>query len=649
MKLSRIRQLVRRLVMFSLVGGIVFAAGTLLLVLLVQHFGMSEKPSEAVQLVVSILLSYVLSRHFVWRDRATKRGAIVRFTVSRVSAAVLAWIIYAALVEVGINYVLANTAAIVLTMGINFALSDKWVFEQSEVASNSEDLSDLRLTWRDALLVGNCIVGFFGLLWFVVPLLFVPLVLLVFAGLAMGMISFVLLSVLYPHRDEEQFQRLQLPEPDGRSTTRIAILIPARHEEQVLPTTIVRAAWGQRLHRSHTIMVIVNDDDPGTEHVARVAASVVNRHLTKNSNYDELHDLLHDALDSTTPGAVTVPDGVVRVIRYPLAGQSPSKPKQLNYGFNLVKDDYDMFTILDAESIAAERLLLHVDQAVRDNPTVDIFQGGVQLMPLSLPPGRRGWIFRLWRDTTKWFSWHNILEYYRWFSGQMQFQSDVGFMPLGGNTVFIRSQLLRQTEGWPDELTEDCALGVKAAVLYDAKTVAFYMPELATREEPPDTLQGFIKQRVRWNQGFLYTLITGSWRKLPGSWRRIIALVVLSVPFFQGSMAIMIPVTLITMVAVKSPPLLVLMMFVPFLLVLVTILMQIVHLHEFGKRFGVKVDFHLYLILPATSFIYQFLLTYCAARAAARHFKGDTTWQKTAHSGHHVHELMARRSKEQSA
>jgi hypothetical protein len=54
-------------------------------------------------------------------------------------------------------------------------------------------------------------------------------------------------------------------------------------------------------------------------------------------------------------------------------------------------------------------------------------------------------------------------------------------VPLGGNTVFIRRELMVRAGGWPDNLAEDCALGVLLCTRYDAKVVAAYEPHFAIR------------------------------------------------------------------------------------------------------------------------------------------------------------------------
>ena len=74
----------------------------------------------------------------------------------------------------------------------------------------------------------------------------------------------------------------------------------------------------------------------------------------------------------------------------------------------------------------------------------EVVQGATQLMNFS----------------SSWFSVRNVLEYYFWFKSRLHFHASAGFIPLGGNTVFLRREWLEAAGGWdPDCLAEDCDLG----------------------------------------------------------------------------------------------------------------------------------------------------------------------------------------------
>ena len=99
----------------------------------------------------------------------------------------------------------------------------------------------------------------------------------------------------------------------------------------------------------------------------------------------------------------------------------------------------------------------------------DVVQAGVQLMNVH----------------TNWWSLRNCLEYYFWFRSRLHFHAEKRFIPLGGNTVFTRTELLREVGGWdPNCLAEDCEIGVRLSTRGAVVAVA-YDPQAVTREETP--------------------------------------------------------------------------------------------------------------------------------------------------------------------
>ncbi|MDQ4073872.1 MAG: glycosyltransferase, partial [Thermoproteota archaeon] len=73
---------------------------------------------------------------------------------------------------------------------------------------------------------------------------------------------------------------------------------------------------------------------------------------------------------------------------------------------------------------------------------------------------------------------------------------------LGGTSNFFRTSALQTLGGWDEKnVTEDADLGVRLA-RNRAKTVPF---DSITWEEAPPKLYPWLRQRVRWNKGFIYT------------------------------------------------------------------------------------------------------------------------------------------------
>jgi cellulose synthase/poly-beta-1,6-N-acetylglucosamine synthase-like glycosyltransferase len=236
---------------------------------------------------------------------------------------------------------------------------------------------------------------------------------------------------------------------------------------------------------------------------------------------------------------------------------------------------------------------------------------------------------------THWWSLRNTLEYFFWFASRLHFHARNGFIPLGGNTVFVRTDLLRLVEGWDtDCLAEDCELGIRLSVA-GAKVAVAYSPELATREETPPTLTGLIKQRTRWNQGYLQVLRRGEWRRLPTVGKRMMARYMLAMPFMQAFSGLMVPVSLATIFFFRAPMPFVLFTYVPLAATLATLVVEVIGLAEFNRMFDLKVRVRDYVKLILGAMPYQFLLAFAALRASFREVRGERGWEKTEHVGAH--------------
>ncbi|MFE1592311.1 glycosyltransferase [Nocardia sp. NPDC058705] len=452
-----------------------------------------------------------------------------------------------------------------------------------------------------------------------------------FSVFAMVMSCSFLVSLVYMHRESGLEGQLLLAEPDGPAREAIAVLIPARHETDVLAHTLLNTAWTQRDHPAHRVVTVINDDDPETCAVAATTAHIVNEGFARGHGYDRIRRDLDEAL-RFAPARTHETPGPVQLLIYPLRDRPPNKPQQLNYAFWQLRDQFTVFTILDAESLAAPGLLCAVDQAFQDNPEVEIIQGGIQLMD----PQITGTFWRrAGQRLHRWYAWHNLLEYTRWFSSQMRYQSDRGFMPLGGNTVFLRAELLAKSGGWPMSLTEDCELGIRATAVHRARTLTFYDPRLTTREETPPSLLTLVKQRRRWNIGFLQSLVAGNWRSLPTVRSRMVAVWILSMSLFQTISLAILPLTLITLFWIKSPAPLAVAVCLPTIPIVLGIALQLLQIREYGRIYARRVPWHVYPLFVVTFYPYQLVLSFAALQAVVWYAMGKLGWDKTAHVGDH--------------
>jgi cellulose synthase/poly-beta-1,6-N-acetylglucosamine synthase-like glycosyltransferase len=283
----------------------------------------------------------------------------------------------------------------------------------------------------------------------------------------------------------------------------------------------------------------------------------------------------------------------------------------------------DVVAVFDAEDLVHPGLLAAVEaQMVRDRCAA--LQAGVQLM-------------NFW---SSWFAVRNVLEYYFWFRSRLHLQANLGFIPLGGNTVFVRRTLLDLLGGWDANcLAEDCDLGVRLSS-HGFTVSVMYDPELVTREETPATVGQFARQRTRWNQGFLQVLRKGDWKLLPRRGQRCLAVFTLATPFLQSCTGLLAIGSVAMMILVSMPAALALLSWVPIIPALMCLAVELLALTDFDRTFGLRPRLRDYIRLAVGTPVFQGLLAYAAIRAVARQLRGDHSWEKTAHAGLHDLELV---------
>ena len=281
---------------------------------------------------------------------------------------------------------------------------------------------------------------------------------------------------------------------------------------------------------------------------------------------------------------------------------------------------HQVVTVFDAED-DIDRNIFNMINTVMIKEGVGVVQGGVQLMNFK----------------DHWFGIHNCLEYFFWFKSRLHFHARVGMIPLGGNTVFIRRDLLQRVNGWDEHcLTEDADIGLRLSVLGEPIRV-IYDAQHVTREETPDTISSFIKQRTRWQQGFIQILWKGTWRSMPHFWQRALACYTLSYPYFQAILTVLIPLTLLEMFLLKEPVIITMLSFLPLYTLVLQLIISIVgaflFTHEYKNKFSL-----VNLIMMIITFLpYQWMLGISAIRGTYREVFKQTNWEKTTHKGAHRH------------
>ena len=368
------------------------------------------------------------------------------------------------------------------------------------------------------------------------------------------------------------------------------ILLPARNEEEVLRETMQKIYDLNYPKELQQIIAICREDDPNT--IAEAQAKI-----------DELGD----------------PNVQLLVFN----DKPINKPHGLNLALQVARGD--VVTIFDAED-EPHPDILNIINTTMLNDDVDVVQSGVQLM----------------NHNTKWFCFLNVLEYFFWFKSSLHFFANVGMTPLGGNTVFVRRELMEALGGWDETcLTEDADLGIRLALSH-ARMRVIYDDEFVTREETPHTIEQFIKQRTRWNQGFIQILFKGEWLRLDTSYQRLLAFYVLVLPEVQAFFTLLIPVSLFTFFLIKLPLWMSLLTFLPLYIFIMGILIDQAGLYEFLKAHRRPWSIREAAIMLFASVPYQLLLGLGALRAVARFIHGATNWEKTAHIGQHRREKIAR-------
>ncbi len=297
-----------------------------------------------------------------------------------------------------------------------------------------------------------------------------------------------------------------------------------------------------------------------------------------------------------------------------------NKPHALNVGLKQVRND--IVVIFDAED-TPHREIFNIANTLIKNENSDVLQSGVQLMNYQ----------------SNWYSTLNVLEYYFWFKSTLQFFASCGIIPLGGNSVFFRKECLDYVNGWDEScLTEDADIGIKLSSI-GAKIDVVYDENHVTLEESPLKLSSFIKQRTRWNQGFIQILLKRDWLKLPKQNQRFLAGYILISPELQVLMLVYIPVAISIALLIQLPVWLSLLTILPILILFLQLITYNIGLYLFTKDYKFKYSLVYVFKILLTYIPYQFVLGLSALRALIRTAHNNVSWEKTPHANAHRRSL----------
>ena len=392
--------------------------------------------------------------------------------------------------------------------------------------------------------------------------------------------AFMIYLMMYAWENPDHIKKNRSPEKFLPPKYSFAVFIPARHEEAVIADTIRSVSKLDYPDDMKEVLILINRNDDA------------------------------ETIRITKETIANLGQGNIRLVDFdgPLG-------KSVGLNIGLKNTDMDVITIFDAEDEIHPDILNVVNTTMIQN-RADIVQSGVQLMNFD----------------SNWYSLFNVMEYYFWFKSVLHFFANNGMIPLGGNTVFFKKHWLERVGGWDEKnLTEDADIGIRMSTA-GARTKVIYDEQHATREETPPSVEQFIKQRTRWNQGFIQVLFKGVWLKLPKKRQKFLAVYVLTWLFFQGMLFVLLPFSIVLALFFEMSPVLGLVVNLPFYALGFLYVILNIGLYEFCKNYGIK--YSPILILKTAIFYipFQILLGISAFRAIIRQSFGNITWEKTAHT-----------------
>jgi len=361
-------------------------------------------------------------------------------------------------------------------------------------------------------------------------------------------------------------------------------LLPARHEDGVIADTIRAVSNIDYPEHLKELYVLCRGDDTSTIEVVFKIISELNKPNIQ---------------------LVTFFDDPI------------NKPHALNIG--LSQSRQPVVCVFDAEDQPHPDIYRVINSEFLQKKC-DVVQSGVQLMN--------------YRST--WFSAFNVLEYFFWFKSGLPFFYRFGnITPLGGNSVFVKTELLKSIGGWDEKcLTEDADIAFRLK-LAGAKFCQIYDEETSTREETPDTLISLIRQRTRWNQGFLQVFFKFDWSRIPGLTPKLMGMYILLSPFISLFTVLYFPAGVLIAVFTTSPVTISLLSFLPFYLFAGQILVTLFGMWEFGQKYHQKISWIVYLRIIIFYFPYQWVLAASSLRSIEKYIKGINLWEKTFHPNAH--------------
>jgi putative flippase GtrA/glycosyltransferase involved in cell wall biosynthesis/4-amino-4-deoxy-L-arabinose transferase-like glycosyltransferase len=129
-----------RFFVFSAIGGSIFLMGFGLQAALTGIWHIPPWASYLIQAVISVETSFLLNRWLTWRDRNVPFWtALWRFNVQKTVTVVLNQVLYAGLLRLNMNYLLANILLAAVFTVVNYVAGDRFVFTSKQGARSSHE------------------------------------------------------------------------------------------------------------------------------------------------------------------------------------------------------------------------------------------------------------------------------------------------------------------------------------------------------------------------------------------------------------------------------------------------------------------------------------------------------------------------------
>jgi glycosyltransferase XagB len=594
----------RRAVRFACVGLVGVGVNSLVLWLLTEWAHVYYLISSVFATSAAILSNFVVNHVWTFADVHTSEPTLLRmakFGAVSIGGLLLSVTALFCLTHfLGMPYLVANTGAIGAGVLWNYAGNRRWTWAlESRLVSGHAVAGStwhgltvrharrwLRRGTRNRSVLVSAVTGlacFWMLAHLVSALGWLNLVTLAVSVALSAQSLLSLYLMLYTWEHPARLAASGGPRSFMTPRLSFSVLLPARHEEAVIAATIRRVLEADYPADLLETVVICHADDRATIAEARRA----------------IHELAADRARVETFSSGPI-----------------NKPRALNIGLACTSNQ--VVTIFDAED-DIDTSIFDVVNTTMLRERVRVVQAGVQLMNF--------------RD--RWFSVHNVLEYFFWFKSRLHFHARVGMIPLGGNTVFISRDVLEQVGGWDDEcLTEDADIGIRLSVLGEPIRVV-YDSQHVTREETPLDVGALVRQRTRWHQGFLQVLAKGDWARVPGWRKRGLALLTLAQPILDAALFASLPFTIAATLVLGVPVPIAMLALLPLYAAILQLATSLAGTVIFLRTFHNRVSVLLIARMALTHFPYHWLLGVSAIRAVGRHIRGNRTWEKTRHTGAH--------------